>query len=135
MTIREFSENLRGQVGLAGTPKRKVLVVDDDASWRQMLALELEELGYEPVQAADGAEALRLVEQVECFVILLDLRMPGLDGHEVMARLPPGGPRVVILTAAGMDEVQEALAARPHYYLPKAAGRDKLALMLQSLAA
>lgn len=122
---------------MAGTPKRKVLVVDDDPSWRQMLALELEELGYEPVLAADGAEALRLLEQVDCSVILLDLRMPGLDGHEVMARLPlpPEGPRVVILTAAGIDEVQEALAARPHYYLPKAAGRDELALMLQSLAA
>jgi two-component system OmpR family response regulator len=122
---------------MAGTPKRKVLVVDDDPSWRQMLSLELEELGYEPVQAADGAEALRLLEHVDCWVILLDLRMPGLDGHEVMARLPlpPEGPRVVILTAAGIDEVQEALVARPHYYLPKAAGRDELALMLQSLAA
>jgi two-component system, chemotaxis family, chemotaxis protein CheY len=121
---------------LAGTPKRKVLVVDDDPSWRQMLALELEELGYEPVLAADGAEALRLLEQhLDCSIILLDLRMPGLDGHEVMERLPPGGPRVVILTAAGMDEVQAALQARPHYYLPKGAGRKELALILQSLAA
>ena len=123
---------------MAGTPKRKVLVVDDDPSWRQMLALELEELGYEPVLAADGAEAPRLLEQqLDCSIILLDLRMPGLDGHEVMARLPPPpqGPRVVILTAAGLDEVQEALAARPHYYLPKGAGRKELALMLQSLAA
>jgi CheY-like chemotaxis protein len=125
-------------VGMAGTPKRKVLVVDDDPSWRQMLSLELEELGYEPVQAADGAEALRLLEHhVDCAVVLLDLRMPELDGHQVMARLPlpPEGPRVVILTAAGMDEVQEALVARPHYYLPKTAGKDELALMLQSLAA
>jgi CheY-like chemotaxis protein len=54
-----------------------VLVVDDDPSWRQMLSLELEELGYEPIQAADGAECLRLLEVVDCSVILLDLRMPG----------------------------------------------------------
>ena len=114
-----------------------MLVVDDDSSWRQMLSLELEELGYEPVQAGDGAEALRLLEQLDCSVVLLDLRMPEVDGHEVIARLPlpPEGPRVVILTAAGMDEVQAALAARPHYYLPKTAGKDELALMLQSLAA
>jgi CheY-like chemotaxis protein len=122
-------------VGTAGTPKRKVLVVDDDPSWRHLLSIELEELGYEPVLAADGAEALKLLEHLDCSVILLDLRMPGLDGHDVMARLPDGGPRVVILTAAGMDEVQQALHARPHYYLPKAAGRDELALLLQSLAA
>ena len=112
-----------------------VLVVDDDPSWRSVLSLELEELGYEPLQAADGEEALRLMQEVDCSVILLDLRMPGLDGHEVIARLPPGAPRVVLLTAAGMDEVQPALAAGPHYYLPKTAGRDKLALMLQSLDA
>ena len=122
-------------MGEAGTPKRKVLVVDDDPSWRQVLSLELEELGYEPVLAAGGAEALEILQVVDCSVILLDLRMPGVDGHEVMARLPPEGPRVVILTAAGMDEVQEALATRPHYYLPKGAGRKELALMLQSLAA
>ncbi|HEY1907777.1 MAG TPA: response regulator [Myxococcaceae bacterium] len=122
-------------MGTAGTPKRKVLVVDDDPSWRHLLSIELEELGYEPVLAADGAEALKLLEHLDCSVILLDLRMPGLDGHDVMARLPDGGPRVVILTAAGMDEVQQALHARPHYYLPKAAGRDELALLLQSLAA
>ena len=100
-----------------------------------MLVLVLEDLGYEPVEAADGAEALRLLEQVDCSVILLDLRMPGLDGQEVLARLPSPGPRVVLLTAAGMDEVQQALVTRPHYYLPKTAGRDELALMLQSLDA
>ena len=112
-----------------------MLVVDDDPSWRNILGLELQELGYEPVMAADGAEALRLLEQVDCAVVLLDLRMPGLDGRQVMERIPPGGPRVVLLTAAGMDEVQDALLTRPHYYLPKTAGRDELALMLQSLHA
>jgi CheY-like chemotaxis protein len=123
-------------VGTAGTPKRRVvLVVDDDPGWRAVLALELEELGYDPLQAADGEEALRLLQEVDCSVILLDLRMPGLDGLEVIARLPPEGPRVVLLTAASMDEVQPALATGPHYYLPKTAGRDKLALMLQSLDA
>lgn len=100
-----------------------------------MLVLELEELGYEAVQASDGAEALRVLEEVDCSVILLDLRMPGVDGRELLSRLPAEGPRVVLLTAAGMDEVQEALQSRPHYYLPKAAGREELALMLQSLDA
>jgi len=130
------SERLRFRVGTAGTPRRKVvLVVDDDPSWRHVLALELEELGYEPLLAEDGEQALRLLQEVDCSVVLLDLRMPGLDGLEVIARLPPGAPRVVLLTAAGMDEVQPALATGPHYYLPKTAGRDKLALMLQSLDA
>jgi len=100
-----------------------------------MLVLCLEDLGYEAVEACDGVEALRILQHLDCSVVLLDLRMPGLDGSEVMARLPEGGPRVVLLTEAGMDEVQSALQRRPHYYLPKSAGREELALMLQSLEA
>lgn len=120
---------------MAGTPRRKVLVVDDDPSWRSILVLELQELGYETLEAADGSEALRLLEREDCSVMLLDLLMPGLDGREVMARLPAKAPRVVLLAAAGIDEVQQALATQPHYYLPKTAGREELALMLQSLDA
>lgn len=115
--------------------KRMVLVVDDDASWRALVVFSLEELGYRVVEAADGEEALRALDRGDCSVMLLDLRMPGLSGEDVLARLPADGPRVVLLTAAGMDEVQQALGRRPHYYLSKDAGRDALALMLQSLEA
>jgi len=121
------------QVDRAGLTGRKVLVVDDDASWRALLVLSLEELGYQVVEAADGAEALEALAEGNCSVMLLDLRMPGLSGEDVLDRLPADGPRVVLLTEAGMDEVQRALARRPHYYLSKGAGRDALALMLQSL--
>jgi len=115
---------------------RKVLVVDDDASWRALMVDSLEELGYQAVEAANGAEALEALARGDCSVMLLDLRMPGLSGEEVLARLPPdAGPRVVLLTAAGMDEVRQALGRRPHYYLSKGAGRDALALLLQSLEA
>jgi CheY-like chemotaxis protein len=112
-----------------------VLVVDDDASWRALVLLSLEELGYQAVEAADGEQALRVLARGDCSVMLLDLRMPGLSGEDVLARLPPDGPRVVLLTSAGMDEVQQALGRRPHYYLSKGAGRDALALLLQSLEA
>jgi CheY-like chemotaxis protein len=124
------------QVDRAGSPARKVLVVDDDASWRALVVDSLEELGYQAVEAADGEAALRALERGDCSVMLLDLRMPGLSGEEVLARLPAhDGPRVVLLTAADMDQVQQALGRRPHYYLSKDAGRDALALLLQSLEA
>jgi CheY-like chemotaxis protein len=118
------------------TTMRKVLVVDDDASWRAMLILALEDLGYQAVEARDGQEALERLEREDCSVMLLDLRMPGLSGEEVLARMPPGRtPRVVLLTAASMDEVQKAIHSRPHYYLSKTAGRAELQLLLQSLEA
>ena len=61
MTFRAYAI-LRTWMRMAGTPRRKVLVVDDDPSWRSMMVLELEDLGYEAVEAADGSEALRLLE-------------------------------------------------------------------------
>ncbi len=111
---------------------RRVLIVDDDADWREFLRLSLEELGYEAVVAADGQEALDSLSQTRCGVMLLDLNMPGMNGFEVLERLPrDDSPRVVFLTSAEAHEVGGAL--RSHYYLPKGANRDQLSLMLQSL--
>lgn len=111
---------------------RRILIVDDDADWREFLRLALEELGYEAVVAADGQEALDSLAQTRCGVMLLDLNMPGMNGFEVLERLPrDDSPRVVFLTSAAAQEVGGAL--RSHYYLPKGANRDQLSLMLQSL--
>jgi CheY-like chemotaxis protein len=121
---------------MADTTSRKVLVVDDDDSWRAMLMVALEDLGYQAVEARDGHEALEQLEREECSVMLLDLRMPGLSGEEVLARIPHGrAPRIVLFTAASMSEVQQAMHSRPHYYLSKTAGRAELQLLLQSLEA
>ncbi|MCY1002497.1 response regulator [Myxococcus sp. MISCRS1] len=117
---------------------RRVLVVDDDADWREFLRLSLEELGYDTMEAADGQEALDSLRRGERFeVMLLDLNMPGMSGLEVvekLERLPRGPhPRVVFLTSAAAQDVGMALLAGPHYYLPKGASRDQLSLLLQSL--
>jgi CheY-like chemotaxis protein len=114
---------------------RKVLVVDDDADWREFLKLCLEDLGYEAIEAANGQEALDSLAQRHYGVMLLDLNMPGMSGFEVLERMPRSGtpPRVVFLTAAAAQDVGGALRTGPHYYLPKGASRDQLSLLLQSL--
>lgn len=114
---------------------RKVLVVDDDADWREFLRLSLEDLGYETTEAADGQEALDSLKRGERFrVMLLDLNMPGMSGLEVVENLPRGHqPRIVFLTSAAAQDVGSALLSGPHYYLPKGASRDQLSLLLQSL--
>jgi two-component system, chemotaxis family, chemotaxis protein CheY len=113
----------------------RVLIVDDDADWRHLLHLVVEDLGYETAQARSGEEALQMIEEEEFSLILLDLRMPGMDGRELLRRLPEPGPRVVLLTAADPTEAGEALNSGPHYYLPKAAGTEALSLILDSLQA
>lgn len=111
---------------------RKILIVDDDSDWRKFVRICLDDLGYHTIEASGGREALESIARESPSVVLLDMRMPGMSGQEVLDQLPEDGPKVVCLTAAPAHEVRAALRG-PHYYLPKAATREELALMLQSL--
>jgi CheY-like chemotaxis protein len=114
----------------------KILVVDDDADWRQFMRFCLDDLGYSTIEASSGQEALETLSREPCSVMLLDMRMPEMSGEEVLRRLPTDdAPRVVCLTNAPAQEVGKALRSGPHYYLPKGASREELALLLQSLDA
>ncbi len=87
-----------------------VLVVDDNPAIRDMVSWALELDGYEPAEAAEGYEALAWMDNASREsrypdVILLDLAMPGMDGHEFLARLhdqwEPARPlpSIVVITA------------------------------------
>ncbi len=112
-----------------------ILIVDDDQDYRTFLKLALEEMGHSVIEADCGKRALEVLAEEDIDVLLLDLYMPEMGGDEVLARLPPGGPRVVLLTGAPVADVSAALSRQPHYYLPKGAGPDALALLLDSLHA
>jgi two-component system chemotaxis response regulator CheY len=79
-----------------------VLVVDDDPSIRSLVGEILELADYEVETAADGAEALRSIEHCSPSVMLLDMRMPVLDGWGVAHALQEQGRHVptVVMTAA-----------------------------------
>ncbi len=81
----------------------EVLIVDDDASIRTMLAFVFEDAGYTVVEAADGQEALDALAADAPALMVLDLMMPGIDGVEVLRRrereLLAPNTRVLILTA------------------------------------
>ncbi len=113
----------------------KILVVDDDPDWREVLRITLEDMGYEAVEASNGPEALERMKQESFPIVLLDMTMPGMDGQEVIARMPRPLPKVVLLTASDASDVNETLASGPLYYLPKEAGTDALSLILGSLHA
>ncbi len=63
---------------------KKILVVDDEEHVRQLFKEELSEEGYEIILAADGPEAIRLVDEAQPDLVTLDIRMPGMDGIEVL---------------------------------------------------
>ena len=88
--------------------------------------------------AADGAEALALVDQRQPDVVLMDLRMPGMDGIEATRRIHEEYPqtRVVVLTTYADDEsIVHALRAGALGYLTKDSGRDHIRRAVEAAAA
>ncbi|HWU40528.1 MAG TPA: response regulator [Candidatus Acidoferrum sp.] len=64
-------------------PRKRVLIVDDEADSRELIREMLSTAGYESSEARDGTEGLAMGEALQPDIILLDVRMPGLDGYEV----------------------------------------------------
>ncbi|MBI4582570.1 MAG: response regulator [Planctomycetes bacterium] len=69
------------------TEKKKVLIVDDEAGIRILYDRELRKEGYEVLHASSGPECLRLVEEEKPDIVVLDIRMPGMDGIQVLHRI------------------------------------------------
>jgi DNA-binding response OmpR family regulator len=86
---------------------RSVLIVDDEKNIRLTLSQALETLEVETDTAADGEEALAKLKEKEFSLILLDLKMPGIDGMEVLRQVSKIRPdiRIIILTAYGTVEL------------------------------
>jgi CheY-like chemotaxis protein len=97
-------------------PPRPILVVDDDPSIRLTIRWVLEEAGFEVETAADGDEALEQVQRLRPALVVLDLRLPGVDGQTVAARLRAdhGEPLPILLVTA--EDRAAAIARRVGAY-------------------
>ena len=93
--------------------KEKVLVVDDEWEVRDVLSNFLTEKGYEVMLASNGEEAIELAEKENPHVILLDVKMPGIDGIETCSRLKEGEKTrsipVIMITAFQDREIEAYL--------------------------
>lgn len=101
---------------------RPILVVDDDPDIRQILQDRLEAYGYLVAKAGDGQAALDLVERLTPQGLFLDIRMPGLDGLEVLSRIRnrhPSIPIVIVTAASTGGDLAAALHAGAQAYLLK----------------
>ena len=91
----------------------RVLVVDDDEPHAEAVAESLERVGYDCTVVSSGREALRLIEEQEFDIILMDLQMPVMDGFECTARIRKTHPELPILalTAARSAEIDAKTVA------------------------
>ena len=86
--------------------RKRVLIVDDEASPRAVIRELLQRYGYEPAEAGDGLAGLAKAEAVRPDAILLEGRMRGLDGYEVCRRLKanPRTQHIPVIFVTGVDE-------------------------------
>ncbi len=112
----------------------KVLVVDDDQFALRSIAKVLEGESYQVVTAAGGSEALDLLKQDSFDLVLTDLKMPEVDGLEVLRRTREIAPQAVVLILTGYASVEsaiEALREGAYDYLVKPYSADELKLKIE----
>lgn len=115
-----------------------VLIADDDADIRELVAYRMKRSGYTVLEAANGEEALQLATENEPDLAILDVMMPRVDGFEVTQRLR-GQERtaripIILLTARAQDsDVARGFGAGADDYLRKPFSPQELAMRVQAI--
>ncbi len=111
--------------------EKTILLVDDDASLRRVLAHHLTEAGYRVLTAVDGKAGLDLFTEEQVEMVITDIRMPEMSGLDLLRRIRVMNPETVVLviTAHGSIETAvEAMKLGAHDYITKPFNREELLL-------
>jgi len=109
--------------------KIRVLMVDDEQQFRATTSRLLQKRGYETTIAGSGEEAIHILKQEPHDVVILDIKMPGIDGHEALSQIKEIRPEteVIMLTGHGTpDSAKESLVRNAFDYLNKPCPMDVL---------
>lgn len=102
--------------------KPYILIADDDADVRKVLVSIAKSIGFEPIEAEDGEKALELLEKSPAQILLADLKMPKMDGLELLERAKSKYPKlpVIMITAHGtVDTAVEAMKKGAYDFITK----------------
>jgi sigma-B regulation protein RsbU (phosphoserine phosphatase) len=89
----------------------RILTIDDEALVREILTAYLEDSGFEVIQAGDGQTGIDLIGREQPDLVLCDLRMPGMDGLQVLATVTRDFPELPILVVSGLGGMSDAIQA------------------------
>ena len=116
--------------------KEKILVVDDEENIRKSLKMIFEYEGYNFLEAADGEEALEVIDEtVGLDLILLDIKLPGKDGLEILEELKkrPYSPEIIMISGHGtVQTAVEATKLGAYDFLEKPLHRDRVLLSVRN---
>ena len=88
-------------------PQASILIVEDEKDVREVMCEIMTLFGYRVSLLSDGAEALRVIENVKFDLIITDLGLPGIDGKKLVEKIRFGGIRTPILVVTGMELEKE----------------------------
>ena len=114
-------------------PHHRILVVDDSAEMARTIAEGLGERGYDAVAVASGREARERLGSERFDAVVTDLRMPDVDGFEVLASsraLDPDRPVIVMTAYSAIDSAVQSIRQGAYHYLTKPFKQDELAIFL-----
>ncbi len=92
--------------------KNRILVVDDEDALRTVLSSELEGEGYQVGSAADGEEAIKILGTQVFDLILLDIKMPKVDGFEVLKFVKQTQPKTKVIMLTGFADLKNAIESK-----------------------
>jgi DNA-binding NtrC family response regulator len=116
-------------------PKPRILLVDDEERFRTNLQKMLEAEGLTVRAASSGAEALEELKLAPCDVIVLDIRMPGMDGLAALGeikRIDPEAEVIILSGHASLDAAMEINRLGGYDYLMKPCPQDELLLKIEA---
>ncbi len=117
---------------------KRILIADDDTRIRMVFRKRLEESGFLVEEAKDGQKAWDLIQACKPAVAILDMKMPGLHGLEILARLNTAGMNLPVVICSAYEQLQEEfiVATYPNLrYLVKPVPMDKLVATVKELIA
>jgi DNA-binding NtrC family response regulator len=94
--------------------KSRILVVDDEEALRTVLSSELVSAGYDIATASDGDEAISAVQNKKFDLVLLDIKMPRVDGFEVLKFVKKTYPAIKVIMLTGFADLKNAIESKKH---------------------
>ncbi|MGQ9628866.1 MAG: response regulator [bacterium] len=114
--------------------KKTILVVDDEESIRLLYKEELSEMGYNVIVASTGEEALEKLSAGGIDLVTLDIKMPGIDGLEVLSRIRERDDNLPIILCTAFGTYKQDLAAwGSDEYVVKSSDLEELKSKVQKL--
>ncbi|MEW6260048.1 MAG: sigma-54 dependent transcriptional regulator [Thermodesulfobacteriota bacterium] len=111
-----------------------ILIVDDEKNYTRILSAVLQEEGYETLTASSGREALDLLHSADVNLVITDMKMPGMDGIELLESIKVDHPDlpIIVMTAFGtIEKAVEAMQKGAFTYIQKPFDNDRLIVFVQ----